>query len=565
MIFLQQIFVMTGGLLQLVGKGSQDFLITGGNPSFTNFRTMYRKHTEFAMEHFRLYFKTSSHSYPTTGSLTLRTRIERYADLVHDCYLNITLPAIYSPVVPITPGSVANLNPLSEAVGYEFKWIRNIGYNMIRRVSILINGQEIASHTGEWLKLYAQLNFDANKLEKLNKLIGNVPELYDPANAYDRLNQYPHAINTAAGVAAPSIPAYNLVIPLHFWFCENVGMSLPLIAIQHSDVELVVELYNAYELFTVNDVRPTATSATSGTRIPPEIADSLFLINHFLSPPGTIDTLRTWNFKPFVEVNYIFVGDSERSHIAKQEDQSFLITQVDMQQALGHYGASNDLELGLRNLCTRVVLVTQRSDVSKQNDPDNYTNWLSSNPPFDDNAPVFTSGTALPLSVSQKDIVLESVLLLDGKERFELKQTEYFSRLQNYKFQAGNLIDGVYTYSFALNHTAFQPSGHINGSMFNKTILRNNLIEPPLTTAPSTVNTVCVLRSTANSPRPVIIRDPAAVDANGKLLYSPNEIVTVIRKSDAQARQYNFNVRAYVESYNFLRILGGTAGLMFSS
>ena len=554
---------MTGGLLQLVGKGSQDFLITGGNPSFTNFRTMYRKHTEFAMEHFRIYFKTSTHSYPTSGSLTLRTKIERYADLIHDCYLNFTLPAIYSPVVPITPGSVEHQNPLSEAVGYEFKWIQNIGYNMIRRVSVLINGQEIATHTGEWMKLYAQLNFDANKLAKLNKLIGNVPELYDPANAYDRLNQYPHAINVDSSIAAPSIPAYNLVIPLHFWFCENVGMSLPLIAIQNSEVELVVELHNAYELFTVTDVRTTTVSETSGQRIPPDTADSLFALNNFLSPPATIDSLRTWNFKPFVEVNYIFLGDSERSHIAKQEDQSFLITQIDMKQAMGHYGASNDLELGMRNLCTRVVLVSQRSDISRKNDPDNYTNWASSIPPT--NSAAFSSGVALPLSVSQKDIVLESVLLLDGKERFELKQTEYFSRLQNYKYQNGNMIDGVYTYSFALNHTAFQPSGHMNGSMFNKTILRNSYIEPPLTTAPDTITTTCVLKSTANSPNPVIIRDPAAVDGNGKLIYSPSDIVTIIRKSDAQTRQYNFNVRAYIESYNFLRILGGTAGLMFSS
>ena len=92
---------MPGGLLQLVGKGAQDQLVTG-NPSFTHFRSVYKRHTDFAMEHFRLHFKTSVLSYPTTGTLRLRTKVERYAQLLNDCYLSIDLPNIYSPVVPVT-------------------------------------------------------------------------------------------------------------------------------------------------------------------------------------------------------------------------------------------------------------------------------------------------------------------------------------------------------------------------------------------------------------------------------------------------------------------------------
>ena len=50
---------MTGGLMQLVGKGAQDYLVVG-NPSFTHFRSVYKRHSDFAMEHFRLYFKTTN-------------------------------------------------------------------------------------------------------------------------------------------------------------------------------------------------------------------------------------------------------------------------------------------------------------------------------------------------------------------------------------------------------------------------------------------------------------------------------------------------------------------------
>lgn len=573
---------MTGGLMQLVGKGAQDQLIVG-NPSFTHFRSVYKRHTDFAMEHFRLVFKTTNLNLPQSGSLTLRAKVERYAQLIHDCYLTLNLPNIYSPVSPITQGAHPEVNASATAIGYEFQWIRNIGYNMINYVSILINGQEIVRHTGEWMKLYAALKFDANKKNILDQMIGNVPELYDPANAFDRLNQYPHAISTSTKSAEPSIQGRTLRIPLHFWFCENIGAAIPLIALQHSEVEIVVELKNIYQLFTVRDVRDS--SSTFGDRIAPDASSSYFTINKFLSPPlysnptAPITTvnpnLTTWKLDPFIEANFIFVSDAEMAHIAKTEH-SFLINQIDSVKTYGQHGASNDLELTMKNLCTRIVWVAQRSDRDAKNDCDNYTNWEDhTKPPLDSPivtaymTPWYSSGVALGTAVSQKDILLESAVILDGKERFSTKDSTFFSTIQNYKHHTGKAvtdIPGIYSYSFALDHHTNQPSGHINGSMFNKTILRNTYVEPPLTSPGATTTTLCVLKSTANNPNPTVVLNPNAVDPDtGKPLYKPDQLVTIIRKSDAQTLQYSYNVRAYVESYNYLRVLSGIANVVFSS
>ena len=559
--------------MQLVGKGAQDQLVNG-NPSFTHFRSVYKRHTDFAMEHFRLYFKTTNINLPQSGTLTLRAKIERYAQLLHDCYLNVQLPDIFSPVVPVAhpPTSV---NGTSSAVGYEFEWIKNIGYNMINYVAILINGQEIVRHTGEWMKLYSYLKFDANKRAILDTMVGNVPEIYDPANAYDRMNQYPHAISTASSLAAPSIYGRTLTIPLHFWFCENIGSALPLIALQQSECEFVVELKNMYQLFTVRDLNPS--SPTYGNRIAPDSSSSLFQIPHFLSPPtfadSTIPTnqgLSLWNLNPFMECNYIFVTDTELTHIAKT-DHSFIIQQVDSVTKEGQYGASNDTELTMRNLGTRVVWVSQRNDIS--NDYDNYTNWVdSTKPPLDSSTlpamtPWYSSGNAQSTNVSNRDILIESNIILDGKDRFGVKQTPFFSQIQPYRHQTGNssALSGLYVYSFALDHHTTQPSGQINGSQFNKTILRNTYVQPPFTSSgivgPAQV---CILRSTANSPNPTVV-NPNAVGTNGQLLYSPNDLVTVIRKGNAQTYAYTFTTRVYVESYNFLRVLGGVANVVFSS
>ena len=575
---------MPGGLMQLVGKGAQDHLVTG-NPSFTHFRSMYKRHSEFAMEHFRLVFRSTQTSLPAAGTLTLRAKVERFAQLLNDSYVVVTLPDIYSPVYPVS-GLHPNLNTGSNAVGYQFQWVKSLGYNMINYAAILINGQEVVRHTGEWMKLYAALKFDANKKEILDRMTGNIPELYDPANVYDRLNQYPNAISSLTESAEPSIPGRVLHIPLHFWFCENVGSALPLVAMQHSEVEIVVEFKSMYQLFTTLDVRETIGGVANplfGTRIAPDTSSNLFFMNNFLSPPlhsrtGSIPavlnpTLTTWNLNAYIEANYIWLSDAELIHVAKSQH-SFIIPQLDVVSTMGQYGPSNDLELTMRNLATRIVWVAQRSDLVLNNDYDNYTNWKDADKsPLDSSttfnmAPWYSSGTSQSTSESVRDILLESTIVLDGKERFSTKGTTFFSQMQPYRHHTGKSltsIPGIYSYSFALDHGTHQPSGHLNGSMFNKTILRNTYVQPP-TVSPNTVTSVCILKSTAFNPNPTIIANPNVTDPKtGKPLYSPEDVVRVITKSSAATLAYSYNVRAFVESYNFLRVMGGVASTVFSS
>uniref|UniRef100_A0A6C0F6V9 Major capsid protein N-terminal domain-containing protein n=1 Tax=viral metagenome TaxID=1070528 RepID=A0A6C0F6V9_9ZZZZ len=571
---------MSGGLMQLVAKGAQDQLVNG-NPSFTHFRSVYKRHTDFAMEHFQLVFKTTNLQLPPSGSLTLRAKVERYAQLIHDCYLVLTLPDIYSPVVPVSQ-THPNLNASSNAVGYQFNWIRNIGYNMINHIAVLINGQEIVRHTGEWMKIYADLKFNGTKKALLNQMVGNVPEVYDPANAYGCMNQYPHSISTATSPAERAIAGRTLTIPLHFWFCEEIGKALPLIALQHSEVEIVVDLKNMYQLFTTLDVRETINGSPNsnfGKRIAPDASSQSFQMNNFLSPPTystvpspTNPTLTTWGLNPYIEANYIWLNDVELAHIAKTEH-SFIVTQIDVTSKYGQYGASNDMELTMRNLCTQVVWVAQRSDRDALNDYDNYTNWEDPfSPPLDSTGlsfftPQYTSGNALPIDTSRREILTQSALVLNGKERFGYKNAEFFSELQNFRHHKGvstSDIPGIYSYSFALEHYNGQPSGHLNGSQFDRTTLRNSYIQPSLSVSPTQGNTVCILKSSAQNPNPTVV-NPNAVNAQGQLLYGPKDIITIVRKTDAQTLSYSYNVRAFVESYNFVRVMGGVANVVFSS
>jgi hypothetical protein len=574
---------MPGGLMQLVGVGAQNELVNG-NPSMTHFRSVYRRHTNFAMEQIRMPFTASNLEFSTTGTRTISCRIDRYAQLLHDSYLIITLPDIWSPLKYLnTAVAPTGYDARTNSIGYEFQWIPNIGYNLIDHVNLTMNGQVIQSLRGEWLKMYSYMTHDANKRKTVDQMVGNVPQIYDPAHAYDRDGQYPHAIaptvlpTTApqTKIPEPSIRSRQLVIPLHFWFCENPGMALPLVSLQNSEVYIEVTLRQLSDLYTVVDT--DSTSSTYGKRVRPVN----YPLSLFLSPPLSTglpsnSTITTWFPDPYIEGNFIYLTEMEMNQLARA-DQSFLVKTVKYVNKEGQFGGNTDLEIPMFNLVTRIVFSSQRSDRILLNDWDNYTNWTTVNrAPWsaistDVDTALYSSGQQQVTSVYPRDSMTDGVILFDGKERIQPKPLPFFSLLQMYRHTTGETtaLPGVYMYSFALDNTSYQPSGAANGSMFNKIILRLTLQQPlPLSVTPTTSTTVCVLTSTLFSPNPTII--PAAnvnlIDAQtGKLLYPPGTITTVVQTNDNILFTFTYNVGVYVESINFFRIVSGLGNLVFAS
>lgn len=575
---------MPGGLLQLVGVGAQNELVNG-NPSMTHFRSVYRRHTNFAMESIRMGFTSSNLEFSTTGTRTISCRIDRYANMIHDTYLLLTLPDIWSPLKYLGSSALPSgyyTGNSANSIGYEFRWIENIGYNMIDHVDLVMNGQVIQRIRGEWLKLYSYMTHDQNKRRIVDEMVGNVSELYDPANAYDRKGQYPHAVTpTSVPITGPqtttpepSIRGRTLVVPLHFWFCENPGLALPLIALQNTEVYINVTLRNLNDLYTVVDVN--SASPTYGQRVKPNNDVDYNAMKLFLSPPTVTGSpsnplLTTFFPDPYIEGNFIYLTETEKNQIARA-DQSFLLRLTRYVGIEEQFGGNTDVEIPMYNLVTRIVWLAQRSDKIKTNDWDNYTNW--DNP---DRAPwtaintdvdtsLYTSGQQQITSVYPRAPAIDGVLLFDGKERFATKPESYFSLLQMYRHTTGDVstrLPGVYMYSFALDHDQYQPSGAANGSLFNKVILRTTLQQPlPQTSTASgapTTSLVCVLKSSVFSPNPVII-PPAQI-----ALYDPSELVTVVQTNNNVLFTYTYTVGVYVESINFLRIVSGLGNLVFAS
>ena len=570
---------MPGGLLQLVATGAQNELVNG-TPSMTHFRSVYRRHTNFALEQIRMPFTTSNLEFAVTQTRTMSCRVDRYAQLLHDCYLVLTLPDIWSPLKSIGASAPPDgYDPRSNAIGYEFQWIKNIGYNLIDHVDIVMNGQVIQRLRGEWLKLYSYMTHNADKRAIVDQMTGNVPELYDPANAYDRQNQYPHAIapvNTPSQMPMtttpePSIRSRQLMVPLHFWFCENPGLALPLVSLQNSEVYINVTLRALNDLYTVIDVNPANTS-TYGKRVAPVN----YPISLFLSPPlptGLPSNPSLTSFIPdfYVEGTFIYLTEVEMNQLARA-DQTYLIKTVRYVNKEGQFGGNTDLEIPMFNLVTRIVFASQRSDRMLVNDWDNFTNWTNPNrAPWspissDVDTSLYSTGQQQVTSVYPRSSIINGVIILDGKERIATKPFPFFSLQQMYRYVTGQppvSLPGIYQYSFALDHDQYQPSGSINGSMFNRVILRLTLQTPlPLSVTSGgapTSTIVCVLKSTVFSPNPTII--PAAQVG----LYDPSELVSVVQTNDNVIFTFTYNVGVYVEAINFLRIVSGLGNLVFAS
>lgn len=112
-------------------------------------------------------------------------------------------------------------------------------------------------------------------------------------------------------------------------------------------------------------------------------------------------------------------------------------------------------------------------------------------------------------SDKQENVMHSAKIMFNGLDRFETKPAEYFNLIQPYQHHSLIPSQGIYCYSFSMYPENFQPSGACNLARVRKTQLRTEM----------------------------------------------NSEVYKLR---------NYDLRVYVTSYNFLRIMGGMAGVAYA-
>ena len=528
-----------GGLYALVAYGAQNVLLSG-NPDFTYFYKTYKKYAHFSEESLTISMdgpQDLSYDQP----IQVRIKIQRIADLVRDMYFLIDLPDIYCKYIELPQNG--------RTAQYNFTWVQYIGCHIIQNIGFFIGGQKIQEFDGSYMVTKAQADLDSRSFQKWSKLVGNIPELYDPANGLygggmtglgyplvynnNGLNQ---STTTPPNINRPSIQGRTLQIPLPFWFTESTFESLPLVSLQYQECEVQITLRPINQLYRINDnngniVAPGYLHNSSPIIYQPEnvyytsvsnISD--ITINNFLTDIGTPNPLlNTWSLNPRIQLTYIYLTDEERTQFSSQSLQ-YLIRQITSYEF--QLSTREIVELQTHNPIERIIIIPRRSDsLLYRNQINNYTNWI--NPlkvpfiPTGTPPPGYTSipwppnvnimsATGNAVLNGQRSIMRALTILGDGNPLQEEKPLEYFTELVPWKYLTGIPDPEILIYPFGLHSPTTQPDGTINSS-------RIKLFQLDLNVYPLPTN--CF---------------------------------------------YTYNITVYVESLNWVNISSGTGGLKYA-
>ena len=402
---------MTGGLLNIVSYGNQN-VILNSNPKKSFFKTTYAKYTNFGLQKFRIDF-TGQRNLRMSEESRFTFTVPRYAELLMDTYLVVTLPTIWSPIYPpISCGDAWR--------PYEFRWIENLGTQMIKEVVFSVGGQILQRMTGKYLLAQVQRDLNGTKRFLYDTMTGNTAELNDPANFSGRKNTYPNVYyNTSQQGPEPSIRGRKLYIPLNAWFCNNSRMAFPLVALQYNELQIDVVMRPVRELFVTRDVTyPAATPAqvAQAPFIQPNFNEPEYQFYRFLQPPPGADITtadmysdkRTdWNADVHLLSTYCFLS-AEESRVFASQEQKYLLKEAyewDFKNITGSHRVELQNTMGM---VATWMFMFQRSDINLRNQWSNYTNWAYTNVIPDDVTPASDQGYVIDCP-----IVTNTVLDLD--------------------------------------------------------------------------------------------------------------------------------------------------------
>ena len=477
-----------GGLYSLVAYGAQNVLLSG-NPDFTYFYKTYKKYSHFAEESVTFSMdgpQDLSYDQP----IQVRLKIQRVADLVRDMYFLFDLPDIYCKYIESLPTSSGRTSQ------YNFAWTTHIGCHIIQEVGFYIAGQKIQNWDGAYMIARAQCDLDSRSFQKWSRLVGNIPDLYDPANGlYGGVSTgtgYPLVYNnngpaasttTPPNINRPSIAGRTLQVPLSFWFTESTFESLPLVSLQYQECEIQITLRPINQLYRINDINgypvaPGYQFNPSPISLQPEnvyytsVSDiSDITINNFLTDIGTPNPLlNTWPLNPRIQMTYVYLTDEERAQFSDQPLQ-YLVRQITTYQ-FPSITSRQLVELQTHNPIERMIIIPRRSDsLLYRNQVSNFSNWLNPlKPPF---IPAgggwppnvnLTSATGNFVLNGQRSIMRAFSVLGDGNLLQEEKPIEYFTQVVPWKYLTGIPDPELLVYPFGLHSPSTQPDGTINSS-----------------------------------------------------------------------------------------------------
>ena len=137
--------------MQLVAYGAQDVYLTG-NPQITFFKVVYRRHTNFSVEPIQQVFNGAA-----DFGRTVTCNLNRNGDLITNMYAVVQLAA-------------------TDAQSVEWGYVRRLGYALIEETKVEIGGSKIDEQYGDWLNIWYELSHKVGQERGHAAMIGDDDE-----------------------------------------------------------------------------------------------------------------------------------------------------------------------------------------------------------------------------------------------------------------------------------------------------------------------------------------------------------------------------------------------------
>lgn len=403
---------MSAAILQLSYIDDQNMYLTK-NPQITFFKTVYKRHTNFSIDTVQEYFDSG-----IKFGKNIRCKLAKSGDLLHRIGVYIKLSELVSAEIIdqsknsnclcTCPRCILNKKPEKTVYG----WVNSIGHVLLESIDIIIGGQIIDRHYGEWLEIWSELSQSAEKRHGYYEMIGKKDNLSYTIDSFTS--------------------SMELYVPLNFWFCRNVGLSLPVMNLIYHDVEIIIKIRDFEKCYVCNKKEATIPKA---------------------------------NIYAHLIVDYIYLSVIERKKFFS-ETHFYLIEQLQLNDNNVFDIGSKDVNVKLKfnHPVKELIWIIQRQDVIGL--PDGVWKEDCSYPKGNDHFN-FTSATVPRLSNCQESF-FEAKLQFSGMDRTSWWPASYYRLWQNYynhsRIPSSN---NIYTYSFSLLPEEHQPSGVINMSGCN--------------------------------------------------------------------------------------------------
>lgn len=406
---------MGGGYIQLVALGAQDMYITG-NPQISFFKAVYRRHTNFSIECIQI---QHAGNISEEGGI-LDFKVSRHADLLYKTYLEIDFPE-QSDI---------------QSTGY-INYTNSTANALIKQIDMEIGNKLIDRHYGLWYDIRNEI------YEK---------QFYE----HYLTNKQVNANTEIADYSQTTLPQLKVYLPFHFWFCNNPGLALPLIALQYHDVDFKVT-YRALKHLIVG----------AGT-ISQNSVNVTNLNELSLTPPS----IKLW-------ANYIYLDTEERKRFA-QSSHEYMIEQIQLKKT----NFSNNIPLQFNHSIKELFWVVQNTTViTETTDPTkiDFSNNIPTDTHFgehgndylnyfcDDSNASFRSYLYLD---TQYDHFGKCKLVVNGIDRFDPQPAVYFRSILPFNHNHRIPDKYIYMYSFAIKPEDYQPSGSFNFSKVDSASLQ---------------------------------------------------------------------------------------------